>query len=208
MEPSEAQRRSRGNCECMFAALALYSVAWSNACAGNELRSAEARHNADLEKAVREQMAAASFPAPFAFTAPGAQTPVFSSTEFRPRKSGLPATADTRSEDPVIDAPMLRDTSIARALSEAKTQDRVRLLTLWQSRASSLSLQTGRHGAPSLQWSTPWMHRDNQSRGVFDRLLPAAPSSFGNLVRGGSSRPAGATATVKSADFGAPINSR
>jgi len=209
MEPIEAQRRSRSNgiCECLLAALALYSLAAGNASAGDQ-QSSDARHIANAQKTMRAQIAAPPFPAPFAFSAPRVETPAFSATEFRPRKPGLPGAADAGSEGPVIDAPMLRDASIAAELSEAKTQNRVRLLTLWQSRASSLSLQAGRHGAPSLQWSTPWMHRDTNARGVFDRLLMVAPRSFGSIVRGGSSRPAGAMAPAKSVDLGAPINSQ
>jgi hypothetical protein len=208
MEPIEAQRRSRSTCECLLAALALYSVTMSNACAGNQMQSAEARHSADVQKALRAQIAAPPFPAPFAFSAPQAERPEFSSTEFRPRKPGLPGAADARGESSVIEAPMLKDSSIAHELSEARTQDRVRLLTLWQSRASSLSLQAGRHGAPSLQWSTPWMRRDAVSRGVFDRLLSVAPRGFGSIARDSASHPAGATVPAKPLELGAPISSR
>jgi hypothetical protein len=35
-------------------------------------------------------------------------------------------------------------------------------------------LQAGKHGAPSLQWSTPWAHQ-GASHGLFDRLLTARP---------------------------------
>jgi hypothetical protein len=205
MEPLEAQRRSRSNglCECLLAALALYGLAPGSASAGDQLRSPAARQNANMQKTVRAQIAAPSFPAPFAFSALP-EMPVFSSTEFRPRKPGLLEAAEADSEHSVIDAPMLADASIARELSGAKTQDRVRLLTLWQSRASSLSLQAGKRGAPSLQWSTPWMHRDSDVRGVFDRLLLAAPRSIGSIVRGGGPRQAGAMAPAKPLDLSTP----
>lgn len=107
----------------------------------------------------------------------------------------------------MIDAPMGRDTSIAQEIAQFKSQDRVRLLTLWQSRASSLSLQAGKRGAPSLQWSTPWMHRDATSRGLFDRLLAVPPRSFGNSSRGGA-RQAGTIGSLKPLDLGAPVNSK
>jgi hypothetical protein len=204
MEPVEVQPRSRSNglCECLPLALVLYSLVPGNASAGDQPQNSAARRNADTQKTALPQLAA--FPAPFAFSAPRAEMQVFSPTEFRPRKQGPLEAAATSSEDSIIDAPMLRDTSIARELSEAKTQDRVRLLTLWQSRASSLSLQAGKRGAPSLQWSTPWMHRDAASRGLFDRLLLAAPRSFGSAVRGGGSRQAGAIAPAKPLDLAAP----
>jgi hypothetical protein len=211
MEPvDQAQRRSRSNglCECLVMALALYSLAPDRASAGDQPQSPDARRNLDPQKIALAQIAAPSFPAPYVFSAPRVEIPLFSQTEFRPRKQGLLEAAAARGEASVIDAPMLRDTSIARELSEAKTQDRVRLLTLWQSRASSLSLQAGKRGAPSLQWSTPWMHRDAASRGLFDRLLLAAPRSFGSTVRGGGSHPAGAMVPAKSLDLGTPISNK
>jgi hypothetical protein len=206
MEPIEAQWRSRSNglCKCLLVALALYSLAPRDASAGDQPQSTDAWRSSDVQRRARTQIAAPSFPALFVFSAPRAETRVFSPTEFRPRKPGLEA-ADAGSEAGVIDAPMLRDTSIAGELSEARTQDRVRLLTLWQSRASSLSLQTGKHGAPSLQWSTPWMHRDAASRGLFDRLLAVSPRSFGSTVRSGASRPAAAT-PAKPIDLGASVD--
>jgi hypothetical protein len=209
MEPIEAQWRSRSNglCECLLVALALYNLAPRDASAGDQPQSTDARRNTDVQKPARAQMAAPFFPAPFAFSAPGAETQVFSPTEFRPRKLRL-ETADAGSEEAIIDAPMLRDSSIAGELSEAKTQDRVRLLTLWQSRASSLSLQAGRHGAPSLQWSTPWMHRDSASRGLFDRLLAVSPRNLGSTtVRSTAPRQAGAM-PAKPLDLGTSIDNR
>lgn len=209
MERVEAQPRSRssGLCECLLVALALYVLAPRDAAAGEPAQSRDARQNAEIQKAVRAQIAAPSIPAPFALSAPP-EMPAFSPREFRPRKPGLLEEAAGRSEETVIDAPMLRDSSIARELSEAKTQDRVRLLTLWQSRASSLSLQAGKRGAPSLQWSTPWMHRGTAARGLFDHLLPVAPRGFGSAGRAGVLRQAGSMASVKASDFGTPLNTQ
>ncbi len=208
METLEAQRRLRSNglCECLLGALALYSLAPSNACAGDQPKFADAGRSAGVQNAVRAQIAAASWPARFAFAAPP-QTPAFSPSDFRARKPGLLEAAPAPSGDSVIDAPMLGDTSIARELSEAKTQDRVRLLTLWRSRASSLSLQAGKRGAPSLQWSTPWMHRENASRGIFDRLLTSA-HGLGAAGRGVGSRQAGPMAPAKPLDRAAPLDTR
>jgi hypothetical protein len=205
MEPIEAQRRSRSNglCECQLLALVLYSLVPGGASAGDQPQSPDARRNADTQKTALAHIAAPSLPAAFAFSAPP-NMPVFSPTEFRPRKHGLLEAAAARSADSVIDAPMLQDASFARELSESKTQDRVRLLTLWQSRASSLSLQAGKRGAPSLQWSTPWMHPNAESRGLFDRLLLVAPRSFGATVRSSAARQAGAIAPAKPLDLGAP----
>jgi hypothetical protein len=208
MEPIEAPQRSRSNglCECLLVALTLYCLVPGAAAAGDRPQTPGARRDADTLRAARAQIAAPSFPAPFAFSAPHPEMPVFSPTEFRPRKPGLLEAAAVRSEASVLDAPMLRDTSLAHELSQAKSQDRVRLLTLWQSQASSVSLQAGKHGSPSLQWSTPLMKRGTSSRGLFDRLLPASPRSFVNTVRSGVSHQAGAIAPMKSSDLGSTVN--
>ena len=187
----------------MLVVLVLYSMVPGDASAADQPKSPAARGVADAQKAALAKISAPSFPAPFAFSAPRAVLSVFSPTEFRPRRQGMLESAAAGREASVMDAPLLGDTSIAHELSEAKTQDRLRLLTLWQSRASSLSLQAGKRGAPSLQWSTPWMHRGAASRGLFDRLLPVAPRSFGGAVRGApGSRQTGAAA--KPLDLSAP----
>jgi hypothetical protein len=71
------------------------------------------------------------------------------------------------------------------------------LLTLWQTGGSSLSLQAGKGGAPSLQWSTPWVHREGASRGVFDHLLAEPARAAANNLRSSISRPTGAAAQAK-----------
>jgi hypothetical protein len=186
--------------------LALYGLMPCDAFAADQSKDATALRNAGQQKS-RIQLAEPLFPAPFALAASRPEPQAFSATEFRPRKHSLLDEDSARSTVSVIDAPMRRDTSIAREIAEFKTQDRVRLLTLWQSRASSLSLQAGKRGAPSLQWSTPWMHPDAASRGLFDRLLPASPRSFGTSSRG-NVRPAGAIGPAKSLELGTPVNTK
>jgi hypothetical protein len=95
---------------------------------------------------------------------------------------------------------MLQDTSVWQQLAEYRSKGRVRLLTLWQTRGSSLSLQAGKRGAPSLQWSTPWVHHEGgPSRGLFDRLLPSPRTGAGNS-RGTLPRPTVIAAPPKSVD--------
>jgi hypothetical protein len=125
----------------------------------------------------------------------------FSATEFRPRKHGVVSLDSARSGASIIDAPMLRSTSVWQQLADYKSQDRVRLLTLWQTRGSSLSLQAGRRGAPSLQWSTPWVHRGGTSQGLFDRLLALPARAAGNPLRSNASRPTGVAAHPKPLDL-------
>jgi len=99
-----------------------------------------------------------------------------------------------------MDTPMLQGTSVWEQLAEYRSQNRVRLLTLWQTKGSSLSLQAGKRGAPSLQWSTPWVHHEGgASRGLFDRLLPRPRTGTSNS-RGTLPRPAAISAPPKSLD--------
>jgi len=73
---------------------------------------------------------------------------------------------------------------------------------------SSVSLQAGRHGMPSLQWSTPWMHRDVASRGLFDRFLTVSPHSGGGGSRSNGPRQAGTFAVSKPADLSGSLNTK
>jgi hypothetical protein len=125
----------------------------------------------------------------------------FSATEFRPRKHNVASLDSARSAPSIIDAPMLRSTSVWQHLADYKSQDRVRLLTLWQTKGSSLSLQAGRRGAPSLQWSTPWVHRGGTSQGLFDRLLAVPARAAGNTLRSSVARPTGVAAQPKPLDL-------
>ena len=120
--------------------------------------------------------------APDFFAAPAAADgQVFSTTEFRPRK---PTVFD---RDPTVssfgDAPMLRGTTVWQRMSEYKSRDRVRLLTLWESNASTVSLQAGRKGDPSLQWTSRSMNIGGSTRGLLDRLFSVSLAGAGNRLR-------------------------
>lgn len=127
---------------------------------------------------------ASSFAAPFASLTPSSDPQEFSATEFRPRKRNILELESGSGRNSLLDAPMLKSNSVFQHMSDFKSQGRVRLLTLWQMRGSSLSLQAGKHGSPSLQWSTPWVHREGAQRGLFDRLLPVPQHAFGGNARG------------------------
>jgi len=131
----------------------------------------------------------------------------FSATEFRPRRHGVSLDFPGNGAA-IIDAPMVRSTSVWQQLADYKSQDRVRLLTLWQTRGSSLSLQAGKHGAPSLQWSTPWVRREGTSRGLFDRLLTVPARAAGNNLRSGVPRTTAVPAPSKSLDLSSGISTK
>jgi hypothetical protein len=202
-----AQRQSHGGGlrESLLAMLVLYGLLPCDAFAGEQPRDAHAPRDAAAGK-FQARLPEHLFPAPFAYEPARSEQLTFSATEFRPRKHGLLDADPARSEASVIDAPIRRDTSLAREIAEFKTQDRLRLLTLWQNRASSLSLQAGKHGTPSLQWSTPWMHRDVSSRGLFDRLV--SPRNFGAAFPRGAARQAATIAPARPVESSLPGNSK
>ena len=150
--------------------------------AGDQASIANATLNADADHLHRSSppARAAFVAAPDAFAAPtAAGSQAFSTTDFRPRKRTI------FDSDPLVnpfgDAPMLRGTTVWQRMSEYRSQDRVRLLTLWETSGGAVSLQAGKHGDPSLQWNSRLMNHDGSTRGVFDRLLSM---SFGGAHNG------------------------
>lgn len=126
------------------------------------------------------------------FTLPTANgIPVYSTTEFRPRKRTV------LDSDPVVssfsDTSMIHSTTVWQRLSEYKSHDRVQVLTLWQTSGSSVSLQAGKRGDPSLQWTSRLMNHGGSTQGLLDRLfsvsIAGAASSFRNVTHSSSVTP-------------------
>jgi hypothetical protein len=131
------------------------------------------------------------------FTVPkGPDAPTFSATDFRPRRHT--ALDGDPSVSTFSDAPMLRNTTVWQRLSEYRSRDRVRLLTLWESSSSSVSLQAGKRGDPSLQWSSRLMNHDGSTKGLLDRLLSVSFGGSSSSPRS-TARPTSAPATSKPA---------
>lgn len=195
---SLAESRCNGIRESLLLTLVLYSmVRGSQALAGDQLSLNDAATRLDVDHPQhRFDAAPRSFAAPLDFSAPRfsakplTNVEIFSETEFRPRRHQNLDAASSRNVAAIIDAPMTRDNSLWQQMGEFKSQDRLRLLTLWQTRGSSLSLQAGRRGAPSLQWSTPWVRRESASRAMFDHLLVISPRVFDGGTRNSAARPA------------------
>jgi hypothetical protein len=104
--------------------------------------------------------------------------PGFSATDFRPRRHTV------FDSDPVVnsfdDTPMLQGTTIWQRMSEYKSHDRVRLLTLWETSGSTVSLQAGKRGDPSLQWTSRAMNRGGSTQGLLDRFFSVSLAHAGN----------------------------
>jgi hypothetical protein len=119
------------------------------------------------------------------FTAPAfSEHEVFSTTDFRPRKHTL--FDHEAAPESIGDAPMLHGTTVWQRLSDYRSRDRVRLLTLWESGASTVSLQAGKRGDPSLQWTSRLMNRGGSTRGLLDQLFSVSLVGAGNAMRGGA----------------------
>ncbi len=69
----------------------------------------------------------------------------------------------------------LSTTTSLERLRDCEASHGVSLMTLWQFRSSTLSLQAGRNGEPTLRWSSRAMHRDEATRGLLDALVHREP---------------------------------
>ncbi len=91
------------------------------------------------------------------------------SNEFRPRARSILDPLPNNDNSPGNG--MLPTTTPWQRLRDYRAHERVRLITLWQSSSSTLSLQADKHGDPSVQWSNRKMSRDDASRGLLDRFF-------------------------------------
>jgi hypothetical protein len=100
---------------------------------------------------------------------------LFAAGNFRPRGHSLrEIEAPPGAEE---DLPMLHTTNLLDRLADYRSHGRVRLLTLWEAGDNSVSLQAGKKGEPSLQWTSRSMNRGGATRGLFDRLVPVSSRS-------------------------------
>jgi len=103
-----------------------------------------------------------------------AESKSYSLKDFRPRGRSV---METDPRAPAEDN-LAFDTTIWQRLNEYRNRDKIRVLTLWESGASNVSLQADHKGGPSLQWTSRLMNRGGATHGLLDRLFPV--SSFGN----------------------------
>ena len=174
--------------EKMLMTLVLYTLARSGeAFAGDAAPGADSAAKAlDAHHAVRVP-APALIPDPAVAVKQVSAAAPISPSEFRPRATA-PFETEARRGGFVMDEPMLANSTVWQNLEQFRSADRVRLLTIWQTRASTVSLQADKHGGPSLQWSSPWMIRGRDSHGLLDRLFNV-PSRGAIASRGISARP-------------------
>jgi hypothetical protein len=180
----------------MLVGLVLLTLVRSGeALAADQTSIANAGLNADADSLRRSSpQVRALISAPEVFAAPTATAdgPAFSATDFRPRKRTI-FDSDFNSFG---DAPMLRGTTVWQRMSEYKSRDRVRLLTLWESSGGTVSVQAGKRGDPSLQWTSRTMNRGGSTRGLLDRLFSVSLAGAASRLRS-PSRSTSASATAK-----------
>jgi len=186
--------RYNGIRDRMLVGLVLFALArTSEALAGDQASIINATAARDVGKLRLSSPSNTAITAtPEAFSAPLAtDNPIFSATDFRPRKHTVFDTGPTGNF--FGDTPMLRDTTVWQRLAQYRSHDRVQLLTLWASSGSSVSLQAGKRGDPSLQWTSRLMNRGGSTQGLLDRLFSVSLARAGNRLRS-ATPPTNATA--------------
>lgn len=200
--PPDRAAHGNGIRDRVLLGLVLFSLG-GDALAGEQALVANPAQDSDANKPRRSAPPApATLDMAQLFSVPAStDNQAFSPTEFRPRKHSV---LDNDFVNPLGDAPMLRGTTVWQRMSEYKSHDRLRLLTLWESSGSTVSLQTGRHGDPSLQWTSNWMNRGGATHGLLDRLFSVSLAHAGSSLRN-AARPA-STGTPKDSSLPASVD--
>ncbi len=153
----------RGACEALLVAMLIYGLA----------RSCDALADDQSPDIVKNlQPIVGGTPLPMAFE-PMARAAEFEySSDFRRRNPDPIAAGSDRELDSSLHSPSLQVASPWQRLADYRSQSRVQLLTLWASPRNMVSLQAGKRGGPSLQWSSRVMNRGGATRGLLDRFVP------------------------------------
>jgi hypothetical protein len=85
-------------------------------------------------------------------------------------------------------------------MAEYRSHDRVRLLTLWETSGGTVSVQAGKRGDPSLQWTSRAMNRGGATRGLLDRLFSVSLAGAASRLRN-PSRSTSGPPTAKPVDM-------
>ena len=156
---------------------------------GDKIRTSSAR---DVPAAKASEL-----PAALDFTAPDViEANTYSDTEFRPRQAHRPRqrrgfTGGERR------AHVLHGTTVWQRLSDYRSHGRVRLLTLWETTGSTVSIQAGKGGNPTLQWTSRLMARGEATRGLLDRLWSVSLTGAGETFRNTIARSSGSQTPAK-----------
>lgn len=137
-------------------------------------------------------------PLPMAFVPPSRASDVEPAMDFRQRKTDGVESISAAEKERSLQRP-LQSSSPWQRLADFRSQGRIQVLTLWESPRNMVSLQAGKHGGPTLQWSSRVMNRGGATRGLLDKFVA---SSFGTAGLGSkwahSSSAASASKTISS----------
>jgi len=128
------------------------------------------------------------------------ETKSYSATEFRPHGRSI-FDADPRLNPPV--GTITTDKNFLQRINDYRSHDRVRVLTLWDTGASAVSLQAEK-GGPSLQWTSHLFNHGGAKEGLLDQLFPV--SVFGgatHVTRSPTSQPSRVSGALSQLHFGA-----
>jgi hypothetical protein len=125
-------------------------------------------------------LSATLFPLPGTYSIPSVpESKAFSTKDFRPHGRSL-------FEGPklnVTDDALIDDTTVWQRLADYRIHNRFQVLTLWKSGASTVSLQAGKGGGPTLQWTSRLMNRGAATRGLLDRWFNVSEFSESSASR-------------------------
>jgi hypothetical protein len=171
--------RHLGVCDRMLVGVVLWTlVHTTEAFAGDQIQPAAEPKQALIPSRQPAPIAAAMtrIPAPYqAVSLP--EAPVYSAHEFRPRG---PSLSENITRSASGEQPLIYNTTVWQRLADYRIHDRFSLVTLWETGGNSLSLQAGRKGDPTLQWTSRLMSRPGAGRGLLDELFS---TSVGGLSK-------------------------
>ncbi len=175
-----ATPRQRGVCDTMFVGLVFCTLLHATeALAGEQSPLSGSAAHPEFDSRRPMPMSAMMVSIPERFQAGTLSEPkTFSNEEFRPRAHAALYQAPPSAV--VENGP--KSGTVWERFAEFRSRNQVRLLTLWETGGSSLSLQAGHKGSPSLQWTSRLMNRGGAQRGVLDELFPVSLGS--TLSRG------------------------
>ena len=162
--------RPLGVCDRMLVGFVLWTlVHTTEALAGDQMQpGGEPKPNLPpLRQSAPIAAAMTRIPASYQATS-ALDAPVYSAREFRPRG---PSLNETTSHVIAGEQPLMNNTTVWQRLSDYRTHDRLSLVTLWETGGNSLSLQAGRKGDPTIQWTSRLMGHSGAGRGLLDELF-------------------------------------
>jgi hypothetical protein len=127
------------------------------------------------------------------------ETKSYSATEFRPRGRSI-FDADPRLNPPV--SAITTDKNFLQRIDDYRSHDRVRVLTLWDTGASAVSIQAQK-GGPSLQWTSHLFNHGGAKEGLLDQLFPVTVfSGPTHVTRSPTSQPSRVSGALSALRFG------